>query len=163
MKNICYNTCLHPQKQKKRSKVGQKALKFKPTHLEAHPPPLAVRPPNCFCGYPHRFLWYKAIHICVPNSRWINLSYLSCVRAQIYQLFGTKIWMACYLTIFRREQYGELERMLEIFSCHKLLGRHATSPQVQQIIHVSPEKEMMFLFYHKKGFILFHIQTIIIS
>ena len=34
---------------------------------------------------------YSAIHICVPNSWYISLRYLS---AQRYQLFGKKIWVA---------------------------------------------------------------------
>ena len=36
---------------------------------------------------------YYAFHICVPNSWYIYLHYLSCERAQRYQMFGTQIWM----------------------------------------------------------------------
>ena len=48
------------------------------------------------CGY--NFLkreifafYYFAIHICVPISWYTSLRYLSCERAQRYQLFGTQI------------------------------------------------------------------------
>ena len=34
---------------------------------------------------------YYAIHICVPNSRYISLRYPSCERGQIYKQFGTQI------------------------------------------------------------------------
>ena len=44
--------------------------------------------------------YYFAIHICVPNSWYISLRYLSCEKAQRYQPFGTKIWMAEYLPCF---------------------------------------------------------------
>ena len=38
-------------------------------------------------------------HICVPNSWNISMRYLSCERAQIYQLFGTQIWRVYYENI----------------------------------------------------------------
>ena len=43
-----------------------------------------------FVDLSHIYFLYHAIHICVPNSWYLR--YLSCERAQMYQLFGTQIW-----------------------------------------------------------------------
>ena len=72
MKNICYNTCLHPQKQKEQSKVGQKALKFKPTHLEAHPPSFSGPTAKLFLWLPSQiFVIQSHSNLCTEQQMYI--------------------------------------------------------------------------------------------